>query len=411
MKIAVWHNLPSGGGKRWLHDHAKALARRGHSIEVWCPDTADVDFLPISGFCKENIRPLEATVIPWWKRRGNAIVEMNARVDSMKAHCRAVATEIDQSGAEILLATSCRAFYVPYIGLYSRLPKVVYLHEPYRPLYEAMASLLWKAPARLQGPRQALSELRARLNEHCHTYAARIQAREEYQAAASYDRILVNSLFSRESVLRAYGLDSEVCYPGIDIHEASPDEVPGGTYVAGMGSVTFNKGIERAVRALATIPPERRPELRWIANYSDPAHETAVRELAERHGVRMQLLHQISDAQARAVLAGAALFVYAPRLEPFGLSPLEANACGTPVVALAEGGVRETIQDGINGVLVHDSAPASLGAAIDGLLRDDERREEMSRTALQCVYSNWSMLKAQQDLETKIVQVTSSFNI
>ena len=61
--------------------------------------------------------------------------------------------------------------------------------------------------------------------------------------------------------------------------------------------------------------------------------------------------------------------LYAPRLGPFGLAPLEANASGVPVLAVAEGEVRETIIDQVDGLLV-DSHPAAMGAAIQHL-RDD----------------------------------------
>jgi glycosyltransferase involved in cell wall biosynthesis len=62
------------------------------------------------------------------------------------------------------------------------------------------------------------------------------------------------------------------------------------------------------------------------------------------------LLHRwrFSDENIVELLNRAAVMVYSARLEPFGLAPLEANACATPVVAVAEGGVRESIRNGVN---------------------------------------------------------------
>lgn len=404
MKIAIWHNLPSGGGKRLLHGHVRELVERGHQVEAWCTDSADTGFLPLSDIIKEHVLPMPEASIGWWKRRGNPIVEMNARVDSMNAVCQRAAEEMRTSGAQILLATSCRAFYMPYIGLHSKLPKVLYLHEPFRPLYEAQPSLIWKAPPRLKSISQAAGEFRNRISEFCRTYAARIQAREEYDAARSYDLILTNSFFNRESILRAYGLESEVCYPGIEITETPKQLVKRERYVAGMGSVTASKGMERAIRALAAIPCERRPELRWIANYSDPEREKKVVELAAGLDVKVRVLKQISDTAITQVLSAAALFIYTPRLEPFGLSPLEANACGTPVVALAEGGVRETIQDGVNGLLVKSASPDLLGAAVDRLLSDEALLRRLSDGARQIASERWSLKRSAQNLETFLCQ-------
>jgi glycosyltransferase involved in cell wall biosynthesis len=62
--------------------------------------------------------------------------------------------------------------------------------------------------------------------------------------------------------------------------------------------------------------------------------------------------------------------VYSARLEPFGLAPLEANACATPVVAVAEGGVRESIGNGVNGVLISERRPEQIGQELLSFLEN-----------------------------------------
>src|SRR5258708_39613497 len=59
MKIAVWHNLPSGGGKRALYYHVRGLVQRGHSVESWCSPLADRSYLPLSEFVTDHVVPLE----------------------------------------------------------------------------------------------------------------------------------------------------------------------------------------------------------------------------------------------------------------------------------------------------------------------------------------------------------------
>ena len=81
--------------------------------------------------------------------------------------------------------------------------------------------------------------------------------------------------------------------------------------------------------------------------------------------------------------------IYAPRLEPFGLAPLEACACGTPVVAIAEGGVRETIVDGKNGRVVSYFDPFALGKAVSSFTNDLEHATAMGVKARTYVLENW----------------------
>ena len=97
----------------------------------------------------------------------------------------------------------------------------------------------------------------------------------------------------------------------------------------------------------------------------------------------------------------ALVMVYAPRLEPFGLAPLEANACGLPVVAVAEGGVRETIIDQVNGLLV-DCNPAAMGATIQRLRDDPALARQLGAAGRKLVEANWGVEQATDRLERQL---------
>ena len=58
LRIAVYHNLPTGGGKRALYNHVKALKEKGHFLEAWTTDL-DNNFLPLSNLIKEHHIPLK----------------------------------------------------------------------------------------------------------------------------------------------------------------------------------------------------------------------------------------------------------------------------------------------------------------------------------------------------------------
>src|SRR3954451_3943143 len=94
MRIAVWHNLPSGGGKRALYSQIAALLQRGHSVESWCPPSADPDFLPLSQLIPERRMPFQPTPARektrWERIKGPLALEPNevlAEMDRPSARC------------------------------------------------------------------------------------------------------------------------------------------------------------------------------------------------------------------------------------------------------------------------------------------------------------------------------------
>jgi len=405
MKIAIWHNLPSGGGKRALYNHVQGLIQRGHTLEAWCPTSADRSYLPLGELITEHALPFHwidaATRNPL--RRISAPYRVIAdNIAAMDRHCRACAAAIEQGGFDLLFAQACMYFRVAAIGRYVRLPRVIYLGEPYRWLYEAMPRLPWAAlPAETDWWRPA--KLRRRLADSLRVRGLRIQMREEQANAQAFDAILVNSLYSRESVLRAYGLDAKVCYLGIDTAHFVNMQLQRENTIVGVGAIAREKNISLIIEALAAVEGPR-PRLIWIGNVALPDHLEELRRLAALRGVTFEPRLRVSDEELLDTLNRALAMVYAPRLEPFGLAPLEANACGLPVVAVAEGGVRETIVDGVNGLLV-EHEPAAMARAIERLRDNPDFARQLGDSAERLVHERWSLPASIDRLERRFEEV------
>jgi len=402
MKIAIWHNLPSGGGKRALYDHVRGLLGRGHRIEAWCPPSADQAYLPLGDLIREHVVPLAMPGRADWDRRLRIASPMAPRLAAMEAHGRACAAAIGTGGFDLLVAHPCLFFRTSPIGRFATIPKVLYLQEPYRALYEAQPRLPWLAPPPPAHPLLSLGRLR---EEALHRRAfrnAQIQAGAERDNAAAFDRILVNSLFSRESVLRAYGLDAEVCYLGVDLAHFADQGRPRENMVIGLGSFTPEKNLRLAIAALALLP-EPRPTLAWVGNADYGGTLAGMTALAAERGVPFAPRLAIPDAELLALLNRASAMIYAPRLEPFGLAPIEAAACGVPVVAVAEGGVRETVIDGETGLLVaHD--PASVAAAVARLLADPTLARRLGAAGRARAERHWSFAAATDRIERALLR-------
>jgi glycosyltransferase involved in cell wall biosynthesis len=405
MKIAVWHNLPSGGGKRALYDHVRGLVRRGHTVESWCPPTADQNYLPLGALVPEHVRPFDWQPLAQKKLPAKLTtlrLDFLTRVDALDRHCRLCADEINRGEFDLLFANSSLYQAVSSIGRYVRLPKVVYLQEPVRELYEAMPDPLWQALPPAESYVSA-SFIRDYLKDLVRTQSLRVLMREEVRNARAFDAVLVNSFYSRESILRAYGLDAKVCYLGVDAEKFRDLNLARENYVVGLGAFLKLKNVEFALRSLAEVPESRRPRLVWIGNAADPPYFAAMKQLAAALKVELEPRVNITDDELITTLNRARLMIYCSRLEPFGFAPLEANACGVPVLAVAEGGVRETIVNGVNGLLV-DSDPRRMADAVVRLLDDPEYARRLGQAARQQVVEQWSVEAAVERLEQKLLE-------
>lgn len=400
MRIAVWHNLPSGGGKRALHDHVRGLLARGHNIEAWCPPTADREFLPFGPSVREHVVDLKWPT-PWHRSdEWQITLEIDRSISAMDAHCRQCAAEIDAGKFDVLFANTCMLFRTTSIGRFATTPSVLYLQEPMRSLYEALPRLPWLARPREAWSPRRLSSYRPTFVDIRKLRNVRVQAREEANNAAAFRRILVNSYFSRESILRAYGLESDVCYLGIDTARFIDKGLTRDSNVVGLGSITREKNLAFCIRAIgAMVPP--RPTLTWVGNIADPKHLDELRRVADDVGVVFKPMIRVSDEMLLDVLNRAAVMVYAPRLEPFGLAPLEANACGVPVVAVAEGGIRETVVDGVTGLLV-PSDPKAMAEAVTRLLTDPTFARQLGTNAREAAAAKWGFSSATDRIEQQL---------
>lgn len=408
MKIAVWHNLRSGGGSRALHQHIKGLAERGHTIEVWTSSLADSKFLDVDQYVsKTHILPLSLSIRirdEYKDRLRNTFFEPDTQVRRMLEFCRACADEINAGGFDVLFANSCVYFMMPYIGRFVKIPKVLYLGEPNRSLFEAVPELVWEGlPSALHHWKDAGYRTRF-WNDIFKIRQSRIRVREELQNYRSYDKVLVNSFFSNESVLRAYNGLGEVCYLGIDSGLFPFLDLPREPFVIGLGAFYQIKRQRLAIESLALLPAAIRPKLIWVGNMGDQEYIDDLRALSQRLNVTFEPREHIPHQELIHLLNTASCLVYTSILEPFGLAPLEANSCGLPVVAVAEGGVRETIIDGYNGLLV-TRRPQEVAHAIERVLTDKPLFDQLSRNARQVVREKWTIEKSVDCVENALEAV------
>jgi glycosyltransferase involved in cell wall biosynthesis len=145
-----------------------------------------------------------------------------------------------------------------------------------------------------------------------------------------------------------------------------------------LGRLVQRKGIDTVIDALPRLPGAELvvaggPERDRLAG--DPEYRR-LRDIARERGVsdRVIFTGAVPRMQVPALIRSADVVVCTPWYEPFGITPLEAMACGVPVVASTVGGLTDSVVHGTTGLLIPPRDPAALAAAAGTLLTDLEMR-------------------------------------
>lgn len=188
--------------------------------------------------------------------------------------------------------------------------------------------------------------------------------------------------------LRSLGIDSgkvSVVPCGVDVHSFVPTPPPAQhpPRLLVVGRLVERKGIGNVIEALASLPGV---ELVIAGGPSKDAlgadpEVNRLRSLARAHAVaaRVRFVGGVDRSEVPRLIRSADVVVAVPWYEPFGIVPLEAMACGRPVVGSAVGGLLDTVVPGETGELVPPRRPDLLAAALRNLLADPARRRAYGR--------------------------------
>lgn len=402
MRVAVFENLPPGGALRACYEIGRRLAARGHELHLFrlsAPaEKAELDLAPYAASVHVvPFRPALGVLDSRLRRMKTAPRSYTVFGPLKRAH-RRLAAEMRAGGYDVAFLHQDAFAQGPYAMRWlTPLPAVYYCQEP--PRFATERAILEQHRANLASSPFPVSW--GRLVED--RFVLDRLAHEDYETVQHATRILVNSVFSRERVYAAYARDATVCYLGIDAERfAPPAQRTRRREVLSIGLPVAAKGHELVVRALALLPHERRPGLRLIL----PRHEGTqhLEGLARDLGVDVVVDVGVTEEMFVDRYREAMATVCAARLEPFGLTPVESMGCGTPVVAIREGGYRETVVDGETGLLVEPDA-ADLAAAIGRLVDDQQLAERMGRSGRARVEKEWTWARTGEQVEEVLEEV------
>ncbi len=177
----------------------------------------------------------------------------------------------------------------------------------------------------------------------------------DVSSASRVDLFVANSTFVAERIRRYYGRTAEVIHPPVDTEYFTPTDAPRSDFCLMVAALSPYKRVDLAMAVCERVGVK----LRIVGD--GPERE----RLEAQAGSGTRLLGWVDPAKLRDLYRQASCYLQ-PGVEDFGISSVEALACGCPVVALNRGGVVDIVQDGQHGVLYsEEDGEQALAAAID----------------------------------------------
>lgn len=369
MKAGFFNFLPSGGGVR-VAGHQLFHLRKRFDWQLYLPE-GGAPLLPDAGLTARKYpfssgRPIRGAL------RLAAPLLLWRKALCYRKLSRLIAEDALKDGCAVFLAHSSLIISSPPVLSYLSCPTVYHCHEYPRYIYE-------------KGIHKTGSALTDLLIAPLLSWERRV----DRKAALDAGILVTNSNFIAGRIRDAYGRDVTVVHPGVDTDIFTPAECSRENFVLTVGALSEFKRHDLVIEALAGIPAEIRPEMITVADRGSAKYSRYLESLAGRLDVSLSIKREITDAELISLYRRASVVVCPQRNEPYGLVPLEAMACCAPVVAVDQGGFRENVQHGVNGILVPPETVA-VTEAVRSLMSDTELSLELGANGREFVVSSRS---------------------
>jgi len=382
MRIALYHNTPSGGAKRAIYEWTRRLAV-SHEIDVYTLSTADHDYCDIRPYVNQH-QTFEFNPRGLFESPLGRLNQMQRWRDlgELQRIGRVIADKINAGGYDVVFANTCFYTFMPTCMSWLNVPSIYYLHEPFGPKFVREFD---RPYLQNNGWRETVNRVDPLIKLYQHRLAA-----IQLEGVRNTRRLLANSHFTRDNMKMAYGVDTPICHYGVNLENFTPmPEVSKENFLISVGEMRPRKGFDFLIKSLRYIPSLERPKLVLVSNMVDLKERNYLENLATKYNVELELLTSLNASQLAVLYNQARLCVYAPVAEPFGLVPLEAMACGTPVVGVREGGVLESVVHEYTGLLV-ERDPGLFATAVQQLLSNPTLAAQFGRNGRQHVLQNWT---------------------
>lgn len=380
MRIALFHNLPAGGAKRSTYEWVKRLSVN-HEIDLFVYDDRNEFFLNL------NFYIINKYVYSQKLSKNHIIALFQSMYYSLK-----ISSHINNETYDIALVMQCQIINSPFLLRFLKKPIIYYCQEPLSKL---------KEPHYRKSSYSLVSFLKK-------TYINTLIYLDKLNANKA-DVILTNSKYSIENIYRNYGIYPKLCYLGVDSNLFAHQNLKRENTILMVGSLNISKAQDFIIKSVGTM--DIKPKVKFIFNFSYGAStfKSNLETLASKLGVDIEFANMVEDSDLIQEYNKSILTVFASRLEPLGLVPLESISCGTPVIGVAEGGIRETIPHGLCGLLV-ERDPIVFGNAIESLINNNDLWNQFSMNGPNYIRHNWNWEHSVLIIENELIKLLPKGN-
>lgn len=220
----------------------------------------------------------------------------------------------------------------------------------------------------------------------------------DFNCAQRVDKWIVNSDNIRRRVLKFYRKDSEVVYPPVDVEKIFKVS-------AGIKKLDFFLIVTRIVGSKGLIEAAKAAEklafkLKIVGGGGQVGIEDLRKKLVKLGKGQIELLGRVSDEVLWTLYGQAKGYIALARDEDFGMTVVEAQAAGTPVIAFKGGGFRETVKDGVTGILIDDTDEKTIEGAMRRFDKINWNKEELQ---------SWAGKFSREEFEKKIKRIMKAY--
>lgn len=356
MKIAVFHELPYGGARSAVNELSKGLSKF-NTVDLYTTEKiTQNEKQSYTHTIHFKFNPKKWNGNNWKTRLFKDSIELfNLYVLHKK-----IAQKIDAKEYDVLFINASKYIESPFLLRFSDTKKIFYCHDPHdRLIYDSLNLIPESLPFYKKYYERFIRKIRKLLDK------------KNFQSA---DIIIANSKYTQTKVKQTYGISSRISYLGVDTNVFYPEKVGKKFDILFIGSKQRLDGYDTLQEVSNLLPKDLKIKKLLIEDewLDDPG-------------------------QLRSLYNSAKIYLALAVREPFGLGPLEAMACGIPVIAVDEAGYRESVIDGKTGYLVKRNA-IIIAKKINHLLKNDKLRESYSEASINLVKKNWTWDKSLETL-------------